>query len=87
MDQEDKAPVCGFCRAVGEREEIFMGKISYGTKCVTCGATEQHSAKKIREQGYLAAGESSSPFSVVGDLLRDPYYLITGKKTPKKNTD
>ena len=61
-----------------------MGKISYGSKCLTCGATAQHSAKHIREQGYLAAGEQSSPWSVVGDLLRDPYYLITGKRPKKK---
>jgi hypothetical protein len=86
LEESESVSVCPFCRSSAGREEIFMGKTSYGSKCLTCGATEQHSAKKIREQGYLAAGDQASPWSVVSDLIRDPYYLITGKR-PKKKDD
>ncbi len=86
MEESEKVPVCAFCRSTSQRQEIFMGRISYGSKCVTCGATEQYSAKQIRDQGYLAAGDSSSPFSVVGDLLKNPYYLVTGKRSPKPDS-
>jgi transposase-like protein len=84
LEESESTHVCPFCRSSAGREEIFMGKTSYGYKCLTCGAIAQHSAKKIREQGYLAAGEQSSPWSIVSDLLRDPYYLITGKRPKKK---
>ena len=86
MEEAENSVTCMFCRSSKGRTEIFMGKISYGSKCVTCGATQQNSPRKIREQGYLAAGEQSSPWSVVSDLLRDPLYLITGKR-PKKNPE
>jgi hypothetical protein len=42
----DKPEICGFCHSDKGRETIYVGKIEYGTKCLTCGATQQvHTAR------------------------------------------
>ena len=62
---------CTFCRSEAGKQEIFMGKIAYGYKCVTCGATTQYSAKIQREAAYRVAkqGEAASPWGIVLSLF------------------
>lgn len=62
---------CTFCRSEAGKEEIYMGKIAYGYKCVTCGATTQYSARKQREAANRMAkqGEAASPWGIVLGLL------------------
>jgi hypothetical protein len=62
---------CTFCRSDAGKEEILMGKIAYGYKCKTCGATTKYSARKQREAAYQIAkqGEAASPWGIVLGLF------------------
>ena len=43
----DKPEICGFCHSDKGREVIYVGKIEYGSKCVTCGATQQATQREM----------------------------------------
>jgi hypothetical protein len=70
-------------------EIIYVGKIEYGSKCVTCGATTQRSARELRmaAKDVTPGGFESTPVGIVSKMLKDPFKFFTGRKQepPKDN--
>jgi hypothetical protein len=73
---------CGYCRSDSPGEIIYVGKIEYGSKCVTCGATATKSARELRLAAREATpgGFESTPVGIVCKMLKDPYKFFTGRK-------
>jgi hypothetical protein len=78
----EKPEICGFCHSDKPREIIYVGKIEYGSKCVTCGATTHRSARDLRLEAKSMApgGFDSSPVGIVSRMLKDPFKFFTGRK-------
>ena len=82
----DKPEICGFCHSDKGREIIYVGKVEYGSKCVTCGALQQASGKDVRQavRQVGPAGFENSPLGIVSRMLQDPYKFFTGRKQKPK---
>jgi hypothetical protein len=82
-----KPDICGFCHSDKGRETIYVGKIEYGTKCVTCGATQQSTQREMKQQvrEVTQVGFENSPLGIVSRMLQDPYKFFTGKKQNPKD--
>lgn len=78
----DKPEICGFCHSDKGREIIYVGKIEYGSKCVTCGGVQQASQREMKQQvkGVTQVSFENSPVGIVSRMLQDPYKFFTGKK-------
>ena len=78
----DQPEICGFCHSDKGRETIFVGKIEYGTKCLTCGATQQATQREMKQQvrEVTQVGYENSPIGSVSRMLKDPYKFFKGKK-------
>ncbi len=78
----DEPQKCGYCRSDKPREIIYVGKIEYGSKCVTCGATTQRSARELRmaAKDVTPGGFETTPVGIVSRMLKDPFKFFTGRK-------
>ena len=83
MESEQLHDPCGFCRDTSEKEIIYMGKVEFGTKCRTCGATAQHGLRKLRKQALSVTppGFEQTPTGIVSRMLKDPLAFFKPGKT------
>lgn len=73
--------ICGFCHSDKGRETIYVGKIVYGTKCVTCGAVQQATQREMKRSVRQVApvGFENSPMGIVAKMLKDPLKFFGNK--------
>ena len=77
--------VCSYCRSNAGHEEIMMGKVAYGTRCLTCGATAQYSSRRIRQQAIeIAPGEENSPIGIISKMIAGSTGFFGSKKPKEK---
>jgi Zn ribbon nucleic-acid-binding protein len=83
----DKPDICGFCHSDKGRETIYVGKIEYASKCVTCGGVQQVSQRDMKKsvREVTQVGFENSPVGIVSRMLQDPYRFFTGKKQKPKD--
>jgi Zn ribbon nucleic-acid-binding protein len=73
--------ICGFCHSDKGRETIYVGKVEYGSKCVTCGAVQQATQREMKRSVRQVApvGFENSPMGIVAKMLKDPLKFFGGK--------
>ena len=83
----EKPEICGFCHSDKGREIIYVGKIEYGSKFVTCGATQQATQREMKQsvRETTQVGFENSPIGIVSRMLKDPYKFFTGKSQDPKD--